>query len=421
MDFIKELKWRGMIQDIVPGTQEQFQKEITSAYIGFDPTSDSLHIGSLVQIMILKHLQDCGHKPIILVGGATGMVGDPSGKSKERNLLDEASLERNLSSIRKQLEKFLNFDCGSNSAEIVNNFDWFKNYSFLEFIRDVGKHISINYMMSKDSVKSRLETGMSFTEFSYQLVQGYDFYRLWKDKNCLVQLGGSDQWGNIVTGIELIRRKESSDAFAVTSPLLKKSDGGKFGKTEEGNVWLDKNKTTVYKFYQFWINCSDDDAKNYIKIFSTKTQEEINKIIDEHDKNPHLRELQKKLAKEVTIFVHSKEELDEAIKASNILFGKSTAKDLQQLNETTFLNIFEGVQTSYIINDDLNKNLLDFLVSQNIFKSNGEAKRMIQSNAVSINKEKISLSHTISSKDFIKEKYLLVQKGKKNYYIIVLK
>ena len=421
MDFIKELKWRGMIQDIVPGTQEQFQKEITSAYIGFDPTSDSLHIGSLVQIMILKHLQDCGHKPIILVGGATGMVGDPSGKSKERNLLDEATLERNLSSIRKQLEKFLNFDCGSNSAEIVNNFDWFKNYSFLEFIRDVGKHISINYMMSKDSVKSRLETGMSFTEFSYQLVQGYDFYRLWKDKNCLVQLGGSDQWGNIVTGIELIRRKESSDAFAVTSPLLKKSDGGKFGKTEEGNVWLDKNKTTVYKFYQFWINCSDDDAKNYIKIFSTKTQEEINKIIDEHDKNPHLRELQKKLAKEVTIFVHSKEELDEAIKASNILFGKSTAKDLQQLNETTFLNIFEGVQTSYVINDDLNKNLLDFLVSQNIFKSNGEAKRMIQSNAVSINKEKISLSHTISSKDFIKEKYLLVQKGKKNYYIIVLK
>ena len=421
MDFIKELKWRGMIQDIVPGTQEQFQKEITSAYIGFDPTSDSLHIGSLVQIMILKHLQDCGHKPIILVGGATGMVGDPSGKSKERNLLDEATLERNLSSIRKQLEKFLNFDCGSNSAEIVNNFDWFKNYSFLEFIRDVGKHISINYMMSKDSVKSRLETGMSFTEFSYQLVQGYDFYRLWKDKNCLVQLGGSDQWGNIVTGIELIRRKESSDAFAVTSPLLKKSDGGKFGKTEEGNVWLDKNKTTVYKFYQFWINCSDDDAKNYIKIFSTKTQEEINKIIDEHDKNPHLRELQKKLAKEVTIFVHSKEELDEAIKASNILFGKSTAKDLQQLNETTFLNIFEGVQTSYIINDDINKNLLDFLVSQNIFKSNGEAKRMIQSNAISINKEKISLSHTISSKDFIKEKYLLVQKGKKNYYIIVLK
>ncbi|MDC3130220.1 tyrosine--tRNA ligase [Bacteroidota bacterium] len=421
MDFIKELKWRGMIQDIVPGTQEQFQKEITSAYIGFDPTSDSLHIGSLVQIMILKHLQDCGHKPIILVGGATGMVGDPSGKSKERNLLDEATLERNLSYVRKQLEKFLNFDCGSNSAEIVNNFDWFKNYSFLEFIRDVGKHISINYMMSKDSVKSRLETGMSFTEFSYQLVQGYDFYRLWKDKNCLVQLGGSDQWGNIVTGIELIRRKESSDAFAVTSPLLKKSDGGKFGKTEEGNVWLDKNKTTVYKFYQFWINCSDDDAKNYIKIFSTKTQEEINKIIDEHDKNPHLRELQKKLAKEVTIFVHSKEELDEAIKASNILFGKSTAKDLQQLNETTFLNIFEGVQTSYIINDDLNKNLLDFLVSQNIFKSNGEAKRMIQSNAVSINKEKISLSHTISSKDFIKEKYLLIQKGKKNYYIIVLK
>ena len=420
MDFIKELKWRGMIQDIVPGTQEQFKKRITSAYIGFDPTSDSLHIGSLVQVMILKHLQNCGHKPIILVGGATGMVGDPSGKSKERNLLDEATLDRNLNSIRKQLEKFLDFNCGANSAEIVNNFDWFKSYSFLEFIRDVGKHISINYMMSKDSVKSRLETGMSFTEFSYQLVQGYDFYRLWSDKKCLVQLGGSDQWGNIVTGIELIRRKGNSEAFAVTSPLLKKSDGGKFGKTEEGNVWLDKNKTTVYKFYQFWINCSDNDAKNYIKIFSTKTEKEISDIINEHDKNPHFRLLQKKLAEEVTTFVHSKEELNEAIKAANILFGKSTAKDLQEINETTFLNIFEGVQTTYIVNEDLNKNLLDFLVSQNIFKSNGEAKRMIQSNAVSINKEKINLSHSITSKDFIKKKYLLVQKGKKNYFIIVL-
>ena len=420
MDFIKELKWRGMIQDIVPGTQEHFKKRITSAYIGFDPTSDSLHIGSLVQIMILKHLQNCGHKPIILIGGATGMVGDPSGKSKERNLLDEATLDRNLNSIRKQLEKFLDFNCGANSAEIVNNFDWFKNYSFLEFIRDIGKHISINYMMSKDSVKSRLETGMSFTEFSYQLVQGYDFYRLWSDKKCLVQLGGSDQWGNIVTGIELIRRKGNSEAFAVTSPLLKKSDGGKFGKTEEGNVWLDKNKTTVYKFYQFWINCSDNDAKNYIKIFSTKTEKEISDIINEHDKNPHFRLLQKKLAEEVTTFVHSKEELNEAIKASNILFGKSTAKDLQEINETTFLNIFEGVQTTHIVNEDLNKNLLDFLVSQNIFKSNGEAKRMIQSNAVSINKEKINLSHSITSKDFIKKKYLLVQKGKKNYFIVVL-
>ena len=420
MDFIKELKWRGMIQDIVPGTQEHFKKRITSAYIGFDPTSDSLHIGSLVQIMILKHLQNCGHKPIILVGGATGMVGDPSGKSKERNLLDEGTLDRNLKSIRKQLEKFLDFNCGANSAEIVNNFDWFKNYSFLEFIRDIGKHISINYMMSKDSVKSRLETGMSFTEFSYQLVQGYDFYRLWSDKKCLVQLGGSDQWGNIVTGIELIRRKGNSEAFAVTSPLLKKSDGGKFGKTEEGNVWLDKNKTTVYKFYQFWINCSDNDAKNYIKIFSTKTEKEISDIINEHNKNPHFRLLQKKLAEEVTTFVHSKEELNEAIKASNILFGKSTAKDLQEINETTFLNIFEGVQTTHIVNEDLNKNLLDFLVSQNIFKSNGEAKRMIQSNAVSINKEKINLSHSITSKDFIKKKYLLVQKGKKNYFIVVL-
>ena len=300
MNFVEELKWRGMIHDIMPGTEEQFEKEMTSAYIGFDPTAESLHIGSLVQIMILVHLQRCGHKPFALVGGATGMVGDPSGKSKERNLLDEKTLNHNLTSVQKQLEKFLDFDCGANSAEVVNNYDWFKEFNFLDFIRDVGKHMSVNYMMAKDSVKSRLETGMSFTEFSYQLVQGYDFYWLWKNKNCKVQLGGSDQWGNIVTGTELVRRKAGGKAFAVTTPLIKKADGGKFGKTESGNVWLEKTKTSPYKFYQFWLNSSDYDAKNYIKIFTLLSQKEIEKLISEHDEAPHLRVLQKVIAKEVT-------------------------------------------------------------------------------------------------------------------------
>ena len=353
MNFVEELKWRGMIHDIMPGTQEQFEKEMTSAYIGFDPTADSLHIGSLVQIMILVHLQRCGHKPFALVGGATGMVGDPSGKSKERNLLDEKTLNHNLVCVQKQLEQFLNFDCGANSAEVVNNYDWFKEFNFLEFIRDVGKHIPVNYMMAKDSVKSRLESGMSFTEFSYQLVQGYDFYWLWKNKNCKVQLGGSDQWGNIVTGTELIRRKGEGKAFAVTTPLIKKADGGKFGKTESGNIWLDKTKTSPYKFYQFWLNSSDEDAKNYIKIFTLKSQEEIKQLTTEHEQAPHLRVLQNAIANEVTTRVHSGEDLDMAIKASNILFGKSTADDLKSLDEETFLSVFEGVPQFEISKADL--------------------------------------------------------------------
>ena len=421
MNFVEELKWRGMIHDIMPGTQEQFAKEMTSAYIGFDPTADSLHIGSLVQIMILVHLQKAGHKPVALVGGATGMVGDPSGKSKERNLLDEETLNHNLKCMQAQLEKFLDFDCGENSAEVVNNFDWFKEFSFLDFIRDVGKHMSVNYMMAKDSVKSRLETGMSFTEFSYQLVQGYDFYWLWKNKNCMVQLGGSDQWGNIVTGTELIRRKGGGQAFAVTTPLIKKADGGKFGKTEEGNVWLDKTKTSPYKFYQFWLNSSDEDAKNYIRIFTLKSQEEINAIITEHEQAPHLRVLQKALADEVTTRVHSAEDLEMAIKASNILFGKSTADDLKSLDEDTFLSVFDGVPQFEVSANDFNCGIVDFLAEKTqVFASKGEARRMLKSNAVSINKEKVNEEKQISRVDLISNKYILVQKGKKNYFLIIV-
>jgi tyrosyl-tRNA synthetase len=421
MNFVEELKWRGMIHDIMPGTQEQFEKEMTSAYIGFDPTADSLHIGSLVQIMILVHLQRCGHKPFALVGGATGMVGDPSGKSKERNLLDEKALNHNLTSVQKQLEQFLNFDCGANSAEVVNNYDWFKEFNFLDFIRDVGKHMSVNYMMAKDSVKSRLETGMSFTEFSYQLVQGYDFYWLWKNKNCKVQLGGSDQWGNIVTGTELVRRKGGGKAFAVTTPLIKKADGGKFGKTESGNVWLDKTKTSPYKFYQFWLNSTDDDAKNYIKIFTLLSQTEIEKLIAEHDETPHLRVLQKAIAEEVTTRVHSKEDLEMAIKASNILFGKSTAEDLKSLDEDTFLSVFEGVPQFEMNKADLGLGILDILAEKTqIFASKGEARRMIKSNAVSINKEKITEDVQLTENDLLNGKYILAQKGKKNYFLIIV-
>ena len=419
MSFIQELKWRGMIHDIMPGTEDQFQKEMTSAYIGFDPTADSLHIGSLVQIMILVHLQNSGHKPYALIGGATGMVGDPSGKSKERNLLDKKTLDHNLNCVKAQLERFLDFNCGENSAVVVNNYDWFENMSFLEFIRDNGKHISINYMMAKDSVKSRLSTGLSFTEFSYQLVQGFDFYWLWKNKNCKVQLGGSDQWGNIVTGTELIRRKEGGSAFAVTTPLIQKADGGKFGKTEEGNIWLDKNKTSSYKFYQFWLNSSDDDAKNYIKIFTLKNKEEIDHLITEHDQAPNLRILQKELAKDVTIRVHGEEELISALSATNILFGKSTSKDLKNLDTKTFLSVFEGVPQFQITNKDLNCGLLDLLAEKtSVFNSKGEARRMISSNAVSINKEKVTLEFQTSENTLIDNKYLLVQKGKKNYYLI---
>ena len=419
MNFVQELKWRGMIHDIMPGTEEQFQKEMTSAYIGFDPTADSLHIGSLVQIMILVHLQKSGHKPYALIGGATGMVGDPSGKSKERNLLNKETLEHNLNCVKNQLEKFLDFDCGDNSAVVVNNFEWFEHLSFLDFIRDNGKHISINYMLAKDSVKSRLETGLSFTEFSYQLVQGFDFYWLWKNKQCTVQLGGSDQWGNIVTGTELIRRKSGGEAFAVTTPLIKKSDGGKFGKTEEGNVWLDKTKTSPYKFYQFWLNSSDDDAKNYIKIFTLKSKEEISILIKEHNQAPHLRSLQKNIAEEITIRVHGKKELENAILASNILFGKSTSDDLKKLDSETFLAVFEGVPQYNISKEELNTDIFTLLVEKtSIFNSKGEARRMISSNAVSFNKEKISSDFNSSDISLINEQYLLVQKGKKNYFVI---
>ena len=421
MSFTEELRWRGMMQDIMPGTQEQFEKEMTSAYIGFDPTSDSLHIGSLVQIMILVHLQKAGHKPFALVGGATGMVGDPSGKSKERNLLDEKTLDDNLAFVQKQLEQFLDFDCGKNSAEVVNNYDWIKGVSFLDFIRDVGKHISINYMLAKDSVKSRLDTGMSFTEFSYQLVQGYDFYWLWKNKNCKVQLGGSDQWGNIVTGTELIRRKGEGQAFAVTTPLIKKADGGKFGKTESGNIWLDKTKTSPYKFYQFWLNSSDEDAKNYIKIFTLLSQDEIEQLIKEHEEAPHLRILQKAIAEEVTTRVHSKEDLEMAIKASGILFGKSTAEDLKSLDEDTFLSVFEGVPQFKIAKTDLSAGILNIVAEKTqIFTSKGEARRMIKSNAVSINKEKITEDFQLSENKLLNGKYILAQKGKKNYFLIIV-
>ncbi len=421
MNFVGELKWRGMIHDIMPGTEEQFEKEMTSAYIGFDPTSDSLHIGSLVQIMILVHLQKAGHKPVVLIGGATGMVGDPSGKSKERNLLDEKILNSNLLLVQKQLENFLDFDCGENSAEIVNNYDWIKELSFLDFIRDVGKHISINYMLAKDSVKSRLDTGMSFTEFSYQLVQGYDFYWLWKNKNCKVQLGGSDQWGNIVTGTELIRRKGEGQAFAVTTPLIKKTDGGKFGKTENGNIWLDKTKTSPYKFYQFWLNSSDEDAKKYIKIFTLKSQEEIVKLTSEHEETPHLRILQKAIADEVTLRVHNKEDLDMSINASSILFGKSTADDLKTLDENTFLTVFEGVPQFEMSNADLGSGILNVLAEKTkVFASKGEARRMIQSNAVSINKERITEDFQLSENHLLNGKYILAQKGKKNYFLIIV-
>ena len=410
-----------MIHDIMPGTQDQFDKEMTSAYIGFDPTSDSLHIGSLVQIMILVHLQKSGHKPFALVGGATGMVGDPSGKSNERKLLDEKTLNDNLAFIKNQLEQFLDFDCGENSAEVVNNYDWVKEITFLDFIRDIGKHISINYMLAKDSVKSRLDTGMSFTEFSYQLLQGYDFYWLWKNKNCKVQLGGSDQWGNIVTGTELIRRKGEGQAFAVTTPLIKKADGGKFGKTESGNVWLDKRKTSSYKFYQFWLNSSDEDAKNYIKIFTLKNQKEIATLTAEHEETPHLRVLQKAIADEVTTRVHGKEDLEMAIKASSILFGTSTSEDLKSLDRDTFLSIFEGVPQFKISKTDLNVKILDVLTEKTkIFESKGEARRMIESNAISINKEKITEDFQLSGNNLLNGQYILAQKGKKNYFLIIV-
>ena len=425
MNFIEDLKWRGMIHDMMPGTEEQFSKELTSAYIGFDPTGDSLHIGSLVQIMILVHLQKAGHKPFILVGGATGMVGDPSGKSAERNLLDESTLNHNISCIKIQLEKFLDFDCGENSAELVNNYDWFKDFNVLNFIRDIGKHIPVNYMMAKDSVKSRLETGMSFTEFTYQLIQGYDFYWLHQNKNCKVQLGGSDQWGNIVTGTELIRRKGGGEAFACTTPLIKKADGSKFGKTEEGNVWLDKKKTSPYKFYQYWINSSDEDAANYIRIFTLKSKDEIEAIENQHQESPHLRILQKALANDITIRVHSEEDLNAAINASEILFkkGDDAVKDLKRMSSQIFEDVFEGVPQAKIAMSDikLGITIVEALTHKtNFLKSGGEARRALKENSISVNKTKVNEEKLLNTDDLINGKYILIQRGKKNYFVILV-
>ncbi len=424
-NFIEELKWRGMVHDIMPGTEELLTKGMTSGYIGFDPTADSLHIGHLVQIMTLVHFQQAGHKPFALVGGATGMVGDPSGKSAERNLLSVEELNKNLSAIQNQLAKFLDFNCGTNAAEMVNNYDWFKDFSFLDFIREVGKHITVNYMMSKDSVKKRLEgeNGMSFTEFSYQLVQGYDFYWLYQHKNCKIQLGGSDQWGNIVTGTELIRRKAGGEAFAVTTPLIKKADGTKFGKTEGGNVWLDPERTSPYEFYQYWLNASDLDAANYIRIFTLKSRDEIEALEKEHNEAPHLRKLQQALAEDITVRVHSKADYDAAVKASQILFGKSTTEDLAALDERTFLSVFAGVpqteitKEAYADTKDVTT-LLSETVGGLVFASKGEARKMIQGGGVSVNKLKIESPDQSVDFELLQGKFLLAQKGKKNYYVI---
>jgi tyrosyl-tRNA synthetase len=425
VNFIEELRWRGLLHDSMPGTEEQLNKEITSAYIGFDPTADSLHIGSLSQIMTLLRFQKAGHKPIALVGGATGMVGDPSGKSAERNLLDEKTLTHNVDCIKKQLEKFLDFDCGANSAEIVNNYDWFKEYSFLDFIRDAGKHITVNYMMAKDSVKKRIEaegTGMSFTEFSYQLIQGFDFYHLYKEKNCLLQMGGSDQWGNITTGTEFIRRKAGGQAFALTTQLITKADGSKFGKTETGNIWLDASKTSPYKFYQFWLNVSDADAKNYIRYFTLFSKEEIEAWETAHDKAPHERFLQKTLAKDITIRVHSEADYNKAIKNSELLF-KGNLEDLINLPDQELLELFDEKDQFEIKKSDLEKgiDIIDLLAEKTkIFSSKSEARKMLAAGGLYHNKEKVNPSNftLISSDNLIKKTYIIIQKGKKNYFLI---
>lgn len=424
-NFIEEMKWRGMLHDIMPGTEELLNKGMVSGYIGFDPTADSLGVGNLVQVMTLLHFQRSGHKPFALIGGATGMVGDPSGKSAERNLLDEDTLRHNLACQRAQLEKFLNFDCGENSAEIVNNYDWFKDFTFLDFIRDVGKRITVNYMMSKDSVSKRLtgenREGMSFTEFTYQLIQGYDFFHLWKNKGIMLQMGGSDQWGNITTGTELIRRMEGGEAFALTTPLIKKADGTKFGKTEGGNIWLDAKRTSPYKFYQFWLNSSDADVVNYIRIFSLKTKEEIDALIAEHSQDPGRRVLQKALAEEITERVHSKEDLEAALAASEILFGKSTTEDLRKVNESDLLDIFEGVPQGTFSKSELTAGagIIDVLVKSGFLPSNGEAKRALQENSISVNKEKAAADKTFASADLLNDKYVLLQRGKKNYFLLI--
>lgn len=422
MNFVEELRWRGMIHDMMPGTEEQITKEQTTAYVGIDPTADSLHIGHLVSVMMLKHFQLAGHKPIALVGGATGMIGDPSGKSEERNLLEESVLRHNQECIKNQLLKFLDFDTSKpNHAEIVNNYDWMKEFSFLGFLRDVGKYITVNYMMSKDSVKKRLETGLSFTEFTYQLVQGYDFLHLYETKNCRLQMGGSDQWGNIVTGTELIRRKSGGEAFALTCPLITKADGSKFGKTEGGNVWLDPEKTSPYKFYQFWLNVSDEDAIKYISIFTLFNKSEIDKMIAKHNEAPHLRQLQKALAKDITIRVHSVEDYNAAVEASEILFGKSTSEALMKLSEDTLLAVFEGVPQVEVNRTEVEAGIpmVDFLSEKTmVTASKGEARRMLKEGSISINKNKVDENMIIDNSNLINKKYILVQKGKKNYFLV---
>ena len=426
-NFTEELKWRGMIHDMMPGTAEQLQKEMTTAYVGIDPTADSLHIGHMVSVMMLKHLQACGHRPIVLLGGATGMIGDPSGKSQERNLLDEATLRHNQECIRKQLGKFLDFDSKApNAAILVNNYDWMSKFSFLEFIRDIGKHITVNYMMAKDSVKKRLNgegDGMSFTEFTYQLVQGYDFLYLNQHHNCKLQMGGSDQWGNITTGTELIRRKTNGEAFALTCPLITKADGGKFGKTEKGNIWLDPERTSPYTFYQFWLNCSDEDSKKYIRIFTLYSKEEIEAMEKEHEAAPHLRILQKALAKDLTIRVHSEADYNAAVSASEILFGKGTKESLGALSESMFLSVFDGVPTFQVPRSVLEAGIspVELLTEHAaVFASKGEIRRLIKEGGLSVNKQKTDENTLLSTQDTINQKYLLVQKGKKNYFVIVL-
>lgn len=426
-NLVEELKWRGLYHDSMPGTEEQLLKEATTAYIGFDPTADSLHIGSMVQIILLVHLKNFGHRPIALVGGATGMIGDPSGKSDERNLLDEEALAKNVAGIKSVLSRFLDFNSTeANAPVMVNNYDWMKEFSFIDFAREVGKRITVNYMMAKDSVKKRFSgegEGMSFTEFTYQLIQGYDFYHLYKNNNCILQMGGSDQWGNITTGTELVRRMggENSKAYALTTPLITKADGSKFGKSEGGNVWLDADKTSVYKFYQFWVNTTDADAEKYIKIFTFLDKDTIDALIEEHKTAPHLRVLQKKLAEEITVFVHNREELEKAIQASNILFGNSTAEDLKKLDEATFLEVFDGVPQAEIAKADL-ENGLDIITVLNektgFFKSNGEARRALTANSISVNREKIKEDFVLTANDLINNQFVLLQSGKKNYFVI---
>ncbi len=430
MNFVEELKWRGMVHDMMPGTEEQLQKEMTTAYVGIDPTADSLHIGHLVSVMILRHFQRCGHKPLALIGGATGMIGDPSGKSAERNLLNEETLRHNQACIKEQLSKFLDFDSDApNAAELVNNYDWMKEFTFLDFAREIGKHITVNYMMAKDSVKRRLNgearDGLSFTEFTYQLLQGYDFLHLYETKNCKLQMGGSDQWGNITTGTELIRRKNGGEAFALTCPLITKADGGKFGKTESGNVWLSPKYTSPYKFYQFWLNVSDADAERYIKIFTFLSREEIEALAAEHKEAPHLRILQKRLAKEITCMVHSEEDYNAAVEASNILFGNATADALHRLDEDTFLAVFEGVPQFEVSRDLISAGVkaVDlFAEHSQIFASKGEMRKLVQGGGVSMNKEKLTaFDQEITTADLLNDKYLLVQRGKKNYFVVIAK